>query len=84
MMGRIEIIRELGSYGSAYDGPERKRAYTYKHQPSNDAAYNLGCALYDAMNEMGGYPIDAGLILLKNLQKRGFGVFDSGYDGDAK
>jgi hypothetical protein len=65
---------KLGAYGSAFDGPEDRRAYTYTDQPANLAAWKLGNAA--ARVAAGGDPIDRGLSLLKELEAEGFGVFE--------
>jgi len=68
---------EIGIYGKAYDGPENVRAYTSQHQPDNLGAYNLGLALRAATKEAPNSDlIDAGLVLLRQLQDSGFGVFE--------
>lgn len=72
---RLTIERKIGMYGRAYDGPQDARAYTYKHQPANQAAWNLGRAVTGAAKEPGGDHIDAGLSLLRHLEEEGFGVF---------
>ncbi|MGL6047894.1 MAG: hypothetical protein ACRC02_15745 [Vogesella sp.] len=71
----VTIIR-LGVYGRAFDGPQTRRAYTYQHQPDNLDAGKLGRAA--ASTSPGGDSIDHGLSLLKELQARGFGVFELG------
>lgn len=69
-------IIKLGLYGRAFDGPQDRRAYTYQHQPDNLDAGKLGRAA--ASTSPGGDSIDHGLSLLKELQARGFGVFELG------
>lgn len=73
----ITLDRKLGGTGAAYDPPGPQRAYTYQHQPHNGPAYNLGCAVAAATFERSGDTIDVGLRLLKELQTRGFGVFET-------
>jgi hypothetical protein len=65
---------KLGSYGQAFDLPGDRRAYTYKHQPGNQAAWRIGDA--SSRVEAGGDLIDRGLSLLKVLEAGGFGVFE--------
>lgn len=65
---------KLGSYGQAFDLPGDRRAYTYKHQPGNQAAWRIGDAA--SRVEAGGDLIDRGLSLLKALEAGGFGVFE--------
>lgn len=65
---------KLGSYGQAFDAPADRRAYTYKHQPGNQAAWRIGEA--SSRVEAGGDLIDRGLSLLKVLEAGGFGVFE--------
>lgn len=65
---------KLGSYGQAFDAPGDRRAYTYKHQPGNQAAWRIGDA--SSRVEAGGDLIDRGLSLLKVLEAGGFGVFE--------
>lgn len=65
--------KNLGCYGALYDGPSVRRAYTYKHQPGNQAAATLGNAWLNT--QRGGDSIDAGLSLLKQLERAGYGVF---------
>lgn len=72
----LTITRALGVYGAAYDPPGPHRAYTYQHQPANQAAYRLGCAVAALRENRGGDTIDVGLYLLKELEARGFGVFE--------
>lgn len=69
-------IRTLGNYGAAYDLPGARRAYTYDHQPGNVKASLIGHAFSIAAVTSSGDTIDRGLGLLKELQKRGFGVFE--------
>lgn len=72
-----DITRKLGIYGRAYDLPETKRAYTYRHQPDNVMSWRLGAALELAQQRgPGGDLIDAGLNLLAALEQQGFGVFE--------
>jgi len=68
----------IGARGSAFDLPETKRAYTYKEQPGNTVASNLGRACDAASKQRAGDNIDRGLGLLQELQKEGFGVFALG------
>jgi hypothetical protein len=68
----------IGAKGSAFDAPKTKRAYTYKEQPGNTVASKLGEACWEASKQPAGDHIDRGLILLRELQKEGFGVFDLG------
>lgn len=72
----VTLDRKLGLDGAAFDPPGPHRAYTYQHQPNNGPAYRLGCAVASAKHERSGDAIDAGLLLLKALQARGFGVFE--------
>ena len=71
-------ICKLGMMGRAYDTPgESHRAYTYDAQPDNVGAWRLGDACRIANEEKAcGDFIDRGLILLRELQAKGFGVFD--------
>lgn len=69
-------ICKLGDYGSAFDGPEVTRAYTYQHQPHNSVAFRLGQACYLAMENRGGDSIDLGLSLLQQLERVELGVFE--------
>jgi hypothetical protein len=64
--------------GSAFDAPQTKRAYTYAEQPGNVIASKLGLACVSASKQPAGDSIDFGLSLLKELQDKGFGVFDAG------
>lgn len=64
---------KLGAYGTAFDQPGDRRAYTYTHQPANAVAWALGGAA--ARVKAGGDPIDRGLDLLQKLEAAGFGVF---------
>jgi len=73
----LTLTRTLGLYGAAYDPPGPSRAYTYQHQPNNGPAYNLGCAASATLNRPAGDTIDVGLILLRELEARGFGVFET-------
>lgn len=68
----------VGMKGSAYDSPETKRAYTYEHQPHNVVAWKLGEACSNASRAQAGDYIDRCLVLLKELQAAGYGVFDLG------
>jgi len=68
----------IGTKGSAFDLPSTKRAYTYAEQPSNLPAYKLGKVVVSLNNKSFGDCLDAGLLLLKELQAEGFGVFDLG------
>jgi hypothetical protein len=65
---------KLGSHGSAFDGPDECRAYTYAEQPTNAKAWSLGMAA--AKTSTVGDLIDVGLSLLQQLQAEGFGVFE--------
>lgn len=65
--------KSLGNYGSLYDGPSVRRAYTYKHQPGNEAAHAMGVAAQ--ATGIGGDAIDKGLKLLCELERAGYGVF---------
>lgn len=67
-------VIKLGSYGQAFDLAGDRRAYTYKHQPGNQAAWRIGDA--SSRVEAGGDLIDRGLSLLKVLEAGGFGVFE--------
>ena len=69
-------IYKLGIYGKAYDVPGTRRAYTYQHQPDNLGASKLGGACFAAFKAGGGDYIDYGLGLLKQLELRGFGVYE--------
>ena len=66
----------LGIRGKAFDPPGTHRAYTYAEQPDNLGAWRLGEALVEAYRAPAGDHIDGGLGLLKELQLRGFGVFE--------
>lgn len=66
--------KEVGCYASLYDGPSVRRAYTYKHQPGNDAAHRIGVAAQ--ATGIGGDAIDKGLSLLCELERFGLGVFE--------
>ena len=68
----------VGIKGSAYAPTDTKRAYTYANQPGNVVAYKLGRASSSASLQRAGDFIDSGLILLKELQVEGYGVFDIG------
>lgn len=73
----LEIqVRKLGIHGNAYDGPEARRAYTYTEQPDNQDAWRLGEATSAASLANAGDLIDRGLVLLRELQANGFGVFE--------
>lgn len=65
--------KNLGNYGSLYDGPGVRRAYTYKHQPGNQEAHAIGVAAHSV--GIGGDAIDKGLKLLCELERAGYGVF---------
>ncbi|WP_425327640.1 hypothetical protein [Pseudomonas nitroreducens] len=69
-------VRKLGIHGKAYDLPETKRAYTYAEQPDNLGASRLGTAATAAFAATAGDHIDRGLLLLRELQAKGFGVFE--------
>lgn len=73
---RTVQVRKLGITGKAYDDPETKRAYTYVDQPDNLAASKLGHASVKASLPSVGDSIDRGLLLLRELQDQGFGVFE--------
>lgn len=75
-------VLTLGIRGRAYDTPEMRRAYTYEHQPMNVEATLLGEACNSAAKLTAGDNIDRGLGLLKELQVRGFGVFEIGGQDD--
>lgn len=66
-------VCKLGRLGAAYDPADTRYAYTYAEQPDNAHAWRLGEAF--SATKPGGDCIDAGLGLLKQLEKRGFGVF---------
>ncbi|MDT3718484.1 hypothetical protein [Pseudomonas oryzihabitans] len=66
----------LGIRGKAFDPPGTCRAYTYDEQPDNVGAWRLGAALVEAHAAPAGDHIDGGLGLLKELQLRGYGVFE--------
>lgn len=72
-----EITRRLGIEGKAYDLPGTRRAYTYRDQPDNVAAWRIGQALIAAKKDPAGDLIDSGMALLKRLQEMGFGVFET-------
>lgn len=76
--GQVPVIQvcKLGTYGKAYDLPETKRAYTYDEQPDNLGASRLGRAATSASAATAGDHIDRGLVLLRELQAKGFGVFE--------
>lgn len=74
--GPVIQICKLGNYGKAYDGPNECRAYTYAEQPGNPGAWKLGEAAHSAMQASAGDHIDRGLVLLRELQAKGFGVFE--------
>lgn len=67
---------EIGIYGKHWDGPSVTRAYTYQHQPHNVEASRIGGAVYKARSATVGDHIDLGLVLLRELQEAGFGVFE--------
>ncbi|MEQ6329181.1 hypothetical protein VLF92_12760 [Pseudomonas chengduensis] len=69
-------IYKLGIYGKAYDVPGTRRAYTYQHQPDNQGAWRLGEAKTIASLTGSGDYIDAGLGLLKQLELKGYGVYE--------
>lgn len=71
-----EHICEIGIYGKAYDGLDKCRAYTYRHQPNNADASRIGAAAREAACEISGDNIDVGLKLLKRLEGFGFGIFE--------
>lgn len=73
---RTVQVCKLGTSGKAYDAPEAKRAYTYADQPDNLAASKLGRANVKASLPCAGDSIDRGLLLLRELQDQGFGVFE--------
>jgi len=75
--GAGQVIK-IGSYGKAFDLAGDRRAYTYKHQPDNATAWQIGDASSRA--EAGGDLIDRGLSLLKVLEAQGFGVFELAED----
>ena len=66
---------EIGTAGSAYDLPGKRRAYTYQEQPDNVGACRLGYAATQARSASGD-AVDVGLALLRSLEERGFGVFE--------
>jgi len=73
----LNLDRELGGVGTAYDMPGPRRAYTFNHQPSNNTIPSrLGSATRSAINSPHGDSVDIGLNLLKALQENGFGVFE--------
>lgn len=76
--GQVRAIQvyKLGIHGKAYDLPENKRAYTYAEQPDNLVASRLGHAYVETSLPYAGDSIDRGLILLRELQDIGFGVFE--------
>ncbi|MEQ6329206.1 hypothetical protein VLF92_12885 [Pseudomonas chengduensis] len=69
-------IYKLGIYGKAYDVPGTRRAYTYQHQPDNQGAWRIGEAMSIASKAGGGDYIDTGLGLLKQLELKGYGVYE--------
>ena len=71
----MQIKCTLGGRGTAFDGPEVRRAYTYDHQPDNIVAYRLGDAWGRTASAKVGDHIDRGLALLKELQALGLGVY---------
>lgn len=75
-MAETVSIYKLGMTGKAYDVPGTCRAYTYQHQPDNQGAWRLGEALRAASMAGGGDYIDSGLGLLKQLELKGFGVYE--------
>lgn len=76
--GKVPVIQvcKLGIHGKAYDLPETKRAYTYTEQPDNLGASRLGAAATATFAATAGDHIDRGLVLLRELQTNGFGVFE--------
>jgi len=52
--------------------------WTYQRQPGNVGAWAIGTACRKAMEPSAGDPIDRGLILLRELQAEGFGVYAIG------
>lgn len=70
-----EATLKLGVWGKAYDGPEQQRGYTYEQQPDNLDAWKIGLAFHAASKTFHADPTDQGLLLLKELQKQGYGVF---------
>lgn len=76
--GQVPAIQvcKLGIHGKAYDLPETKRAYTYAEQPDSQAAWRIGESASSASLATAGDLIDRGLVLLRELQGNGFGVFE--------
>lgn len=72
------VVCLMGGFGTAFDTPKTKRAYTYDKQPVNGPAWKLGEACTKAHRGQAGDYIDRGLLLLKALKDEGFGVFDLG------
>lgn len=73
-----QVVCLVGTQGKAFDAPNTKRAYTYADQLLNVEASMLGTACQAASAARAGDSIDRGLQLLKELQDKGFGVFDLG------
>lgn len=75
-MSETVSIYKLGIYGKAYDVPGTRRAYTYQYQPDNQGAWRIGEAMTMASLTGGGDYIDTGLGLLKQLERKGYGVYE--------
>lgn len=73
---RTVQVCKLGNCGKAYDSPEARRAYSYTDQPGNLEALKLGAACISASMAAAGDGIDRGLLLLRELEGKGFGVFE--------
>ncbi|WP_315807818.1 hypothetical protein [Pseudomonas sp. C9-3] len=73
---RTVQVCKLGNCGKAYDAPEARRAYSYTDQPGNLEAVRLGAACISASLASAGDWIDRGLLLLRELEGKGFGVFE--------
>jgi len=63
-----------GVMGAEVAGERNRGVLTYKNQPGNVGAWRLGEACRNAADAPAGDPIDRGLLLLKELQERGYGV----------
>ncbi|MDX4957250.1 hypothetical protein [Delftia acidovorans] len=75
-LGAAEL-RRLGAENKALQAqleasPKAQRVHTYRSQPDNVIAWQLGEAC--AAAAPGGDPIDRGLSLLQKLQERGYGI----------
>lgn len=54
--------------------PDDRSAFTYKRQPDNIGAWRIGEACRKAADASAGDYIDRGLLLLKELQAKGYGI----------